>query len=370
MLLGGKGGCQQCSCVPCDDCTRTCTEPHTGSAFETVYTYYVLGAEEGNTSDGYLTATGDNDTSDPYDGMDGTGPWYQEVSGSFTLSSSTTRFPCSVAVSFWRSTFTLGAVGVPPPSSTLTLNRIRVSVSSLSETGVYAGNQLIAPGGSYDFSDAIPVVSGSGDRSAADPRSFSGTISVTPECANKTAMFTISARVEWNTQKRQHIVYGIVRECYEVGTPCATVCSGSPSPSSVYLTISNYTGPTPSGAAVNGTYVLDRVKNYCEWYLGPWAWGCLPPGWSSQYYGGSDGVSAYMGVGGPTITASSWQTISGECRVLVLWINTYYNPTSLSSFCGPGIFGSGTNGVVLLGTSFPVTSSDIVSGSFDWKIES
>ena len=220
MLLGGKGGCQQCSCVPCDACTRTCTNPHTGTAFSTVYHYYVLGSEAGNTSDGYLTASGDVDTSDPYDGMDGTGPWYQEVSGSFTFSPTQTRLPCVVRVSFWRNSFPLGPTTVPPPSSTLTGNVITVECAS---GAVRVGDHTVNAGETYTTGLTVPSVTGAGDQSGADPRSYDGSVSVSPACDSAT--FTIKARIDWNTKKRQQILYGIVRECYEVGTPCATACT-------------------------------------------------------------------------------------------------------------------------------------------------
>lgn len=371
MLLGGKGGCQQCSCVPCDACTRTCTNPHTGTAFSTVYTRYAAGSEAGNPSDGYLSATGDNDTSDPSDGMDGTGPWYQEVSGSFTLSSSTTRYPCAVRVSFWRNTYTLGPIGVgSAPSSALTLNRIRVSVSSSSETGVFSGNQYIAPGGSYDFSDGISVVSGSGDRSASDPRSFSGTMSVTPECANKTAMFTISARVEWNTKKRQHIVYGIVRECYEEGSPCGTACSGSAAPNTIYVKVSNFSGDVgkrTDGTSLdyNGTYALDRDVGLCNTYYGQWEFGCSK---SNNPLGESLGtmrLAAWVDGTGAHVSMYRTALFSGVCRAQQLLIE----PTFANPFCGSGVLGSGTNGKIYIDvTGFPTFDGTLASGSFDWEI--
>ena len=82
--MKGGFGCSPCCGPTCEVCTRTCTEPHTGTEFEVVYTRFFEGVEVGNPSDGYLSATGDNDTSDPYNGMDGTGPWFQQVGGGFS----------------------------------------------------------------------------------------------------------------------------------------------------------------------------------------------------------------------------------------------------------------------------------------------
>lgn len=361
MLLGGKGGCQQCTCVPCDACTRACTNPHSGGAFEAVYTRYFEGIEAGNVSDGYLSASGDSDTSDPYDGMDGTGPWYQQVSGGFTINSTQTRHPCMVRVSFWRNNYTLGAATIPPASSALTFQGVFVTVTSGS---VIVNNRAIVPAdGEVQISGvSIPLVSGGGDQSANIPRFYDGSISVAPQCDSAT--FSIRARIEWNIKKRQHVLYGLVRECYEEGTPCATFCSGSPPPDVLYLTISNYTGPVPDSGSVEGTYVLDRVSNYCDWYVGGWYWSCRPQGWPT--FGGTDDVSAAKDI----ITASSWQSISGECKILTLWINTPYNPTTINSYCGTGVLGSGTNGVVLFHTRWPAPiPADIVSGSFDWELE-
>jgi len=364
MLLGGKGGCQQCTCVPCNSCERTCTNPHTGTAFEAVYTRYFEGVEAGNPSDGYLSATGDSDTSDPYDGMDGSGPWFQQITGGFTLNSTQTRFPCRVTISFWRNQYGVGVQSIPPPSTALTFQGVFVEVSS---GAVRVGDRVIVPAdGEVQITTvSIPLVTGDGDQSGNIPRFFDGSISLAPQC--ESASFSVRARIEWNTQRRQHVLYGLVRECYEIGTPCSAFCSGSPPPANLYLTISNYTGPTLASGTPNGTYVLDRVPNYCNWYLGNWEWGCLASPLDVNVEAGNDDVSAYMD-SNARITANSWQIINGDCRLLVLWVNTSYNPTTLTSFCGTGVLASGTNGVVLLATAIPVTSGDIVSGSFDWEI--
>ena len=280
MLLGGKVGCQQCTCVPCDACTRTCQNPHTGTAFEAVYTRYFEGAEDGNPSDGYLSATGDSDTSDPYDGMDGTGPWFQQVAGTFTLDSSTTRHPCSVTVSFWRNNYVLGAATIPPPATTTTMNRIRVSVSASSGTGVFVEGAYVAIGDTLDLNVTIPLVTGGGDQSTNDPRTSDGTATVTPQCHNRTAIFTVEARLEWNVKKRQHVVYGLVRECYEIGTPCSNYCgTGVAVPDELYVTLTSLSLTNATGwsggsaamatfnsalAAIDGVaIVLDRVPGFC-----------------------------------------------------------------------------------------------------------
>jgi hypothetical protein len=267
MLLGGKGGCQQCTCVPCDACTRTCQNPHTGDAFEAVYTRYFEGAEDGNVSDGYLTASGDSDTSDPYDGMDGNGPWFQQVAGEFTLDPSTTRHPCGVTVSFWRNNYTLGASTIPPPATTTTMNRIRVSVSALSETGVFVEGDLIGVGQTVDLNMSIALVTGSGDQSANDPKSYEGGVTVTPQCHNKTATFTISGRIEWNVKKRQHILYGLVRECYQEASPCS--CPSGPFNEELYVEVSGFTDEYNLGIdpdQVNGTYVAERFL-WCDFWV-------------------------------------------------------------------------------------------------------
>jgi hypothetical protein len=371
MLLGGKGGCQQCTCVPCNPCERTCTNPHTGTAFEAVYTRYFEGAEAGNTTDGYLTATGDSDTSDPYDGMDGTGPWYQEVAGTFTLEPSTTRHPCSVTVSFWRNNYVLGAATIPPPATTTTMNRIRVSVSASSETGVFVEGTYVAIGDTLDLNVTIPLVTGVGDQSTNDPRTYNGSATVTPECHNKTAIFTISGRIEWSVAKRQHVVYGLVRECYEIGTPCSADCSGTGRPDVVYVTISNFSldpGATyysASIANVNGTYALDRVPNICTLWFGPET---------------GDGCAGFTNAGQFVETGTNRQFAFD----MSLYIRTGYSVSGLSlcmdplvlsvpagtmpAICGTGVIDSGSSSG---SASIRVTGGNLVevaSCTFDWEI--
>ena len=289
MLLGAKGGCQQCTCVPCETCTRTCTEPHSGAAFEAVFTNYFDEVEVGNPSDGYLNAEGDSDTSSPYDGMDGSGPWMQEVGGGFSDGGSYgggTRFPCTYRFSFWRSTRQLG-INNPAPSEALTENVIELSVSQ--GAVVYPDGTVITPASGTVALASIPLVPGGAG--AVDPRTGAGSVSFALQCQNVETTFSIQARVRWNVKKRQHTVYGIVRECYQEDTGgggvCDTFCSGSPAPSEMYLTISGVStasevhpnsgaSSSPSISFMNGTYVVDEYqKNYgiCDVFLSGFTFG-------------------------------------------------------------------------------------------------
>ena len=365
MLLGGKGGCQQCTCVPCDACTRTCQNPYTGTEFEAVYTRKFEGAEAGNPSDGYLNATGDSDSSDPYNGMDGTGPWFQQVSGAFSdggSSSGGTRFPCTYRFSFWRSSYTLGVGTIPPASTALTMNKITVNVS-YGAVVFPDGRVFTSADGPVELA-SIPLVSGGA--SAVDPRTFDGTVSFALQCQNVETQFSVQARIEWATQKRQHVLYGIVRECYEDDTgggPCATFCDGSPPNEVLYLTISNYTGPELASGSPNGTYVLERVPNYCEVYEGGWQWGCGQL--LNGYMGGDNDTHASRNY----IYAASKQVINGECKILILDTNIENSASANASYCGSGVLGSGTNGIIYFHTRlFGALPEDIVSGSFDWEI--
>ena len=368
--MKGGFGCSPCCGPTCEQCTRTCTEPHTGDPFEVVFTRFFEGVEVGNPTDGYLTATGDSDTSDPYDGMDGSGPWFQQITGGFTLNSTQTRFPCRVLVSFWRNNYTLGAATIPPASTALTSNKIYVTVSA---GAVIVGDRIIVPADGEVHIDglSIPLVTGGGDQSGNIPRFYEGSVSVAPQC--ESASFSIRARIEWNTQKRQHVLYGLVRECYEEGTPCATFCSGSAPPDTIYVTISNYTGPSAeayNGSEVfNGTYVLDRVPNTCSFYRGSWASGCL------NCSGASNPLAACIGVNGIVAYAEGttalrvgfwkWADFSSACRTIGLGISK----AATNPFCGSGVIASGTDGVVVMDMLLPWTAGDEVSGSFDWEIE-
>jgi hypothetical protein len=352
MLLGGKGGCQQCTCVPCDPCTRTCQNPHTGTAFEAVYTRYFEGAEDGNVSDGYLTASGDSDTSDPYDGMDGTGPWFQEVSGSFTLDSTQTRFPCRVTVSFWRNNYALGAATIPPASTALTFEGVFVEVSS---GAVVVGDTLIVPAdGEVQITGAsIPLVSGGGDQSENIPLFYNGSISVAPQC--QSASFSIRAKIEWNTQKRQHVLYGLVRECYEEGTPCGTACDGVPSPDTLYLTISGIDSSEFPYGVPNATFVLSRLPNTCNSY------DLIIPPYGSPYglisnasinpwwvWGATEGLIALL-TGATTGSSSGYFQVTGVDAVLEF-------P------CGTGTLATGT------GTWIFSSFSQFLTGSCSWSV--
>ena len=359
MLLGGKGGCQQCTCVPCDACTRTCQNPYTGTEFEAVFTRYFEGAESGNVSDGYLTATGDSDTSDPYDGMDGSGPWFQQITGGFTLNSTQTRFPCRVTVSFWRNNYTLGAATIPPASTALTSNKVYVTVS---DGAVIVGDRVIVPAdGEVEIETvSIPLVTGGGDQSGNIPRFYNGSISVAPTC--ESASFSIRARIEWNTQKRQHVLYGLVRECYESGTPCATFCSGSAPPNVVYLTISNYTGPTydsPTPMDIEGTYILERAPGFCQYFYTYWNSNlCFsldnPLGsllWAPI------AINSY-GIENHGFYMAHYAPVGGQCVGFEL-----FPPDTSFSICNAGVLFTGTNGKVR------VNGTTITDNAFDWEIE-
>jgi len=358
MLLGGKGGCQQCACVPCNPCERTCTNPHTGTAFEVVYTRFFEGAEAGNTTDGFFTATGDSDTSDPYDGMDGNGPWYQRVSGGFTLGGSSpgTRFPCSVVVSFWRNNYVLGASTIPPPSSALTENIVEVIVSTGSLVAP-DGRVITAADGAVTVG-SVPLVSGGGDASTSDPRTGEGTVSYSSLCDNVETTFTIRATIRWNTKKRQHVLYGIVRECYEEGTPCATVCSGSPPPNTIYLTIKNVSlsgGATVAGLA--GTYVMTRAPNLCDLWENYADLTCS--------VGSFWGYNEYIVATSMTVRTMSQSirrvvTIGGvsECVLATLY---WFDATPVP-ICGAGLIKSGTGGQITFANGAATT------GTFDWEI--
>jgi len=357
MLLGGKGGCQQCTCVPCEVCTRTCTEPHTGTAFEPVYTRFFEGVEMGNPADGYLSASGDNDTSDPYNGMDGTGPWFQQVGGGFSDGGSYgggTRFPCTYRFSFWRSSYTLGVGTIPPASTALTENVITVTVS----TGAVVfpdGRVFTAADGPVTVA-SVPLVSGGA--LAADPRTNDGTVSFALQCQNVETTFSVQARIRWATQKRQHVLYGIVRECYEEGTPCATACSGSAPPNTIYLEIKNVSlsgGATVAGLA--GTYVMTRAPNFCDLWENYADLTCsVGSFWGYQEYI----VASSIRVGTIAQSIRRVVTISGvsECVLATLnWLNTTPVP-----ICGTGVIKSGTGGQITFANGAATT------GTFDWEI--
>ena len=355
MILGG-GQCQKCKCIPCDPCEQECTEPHTGDAYEVVYTLYSLGVEIGNTTDGYLTASGSRDEDDPYDGMDGSSPWYQQVEGGFSFGPSVTRNPCTVRVSFWRSTRTLGPTVFPPPAATLTVSKVTVSCTA---GKVRFGENIISEGESQDFNVTFPLVAGTGDQSADDPRTGQGTFEVTPVCRD--ASFSITARIEWTTSNRLHTLYGIVRECYEIGTPCAEFCDGDPAPDVLYLTISN--GVLPSGtypaSFPSGTYVLDRWPGTCTSYFLYLTPECSLFGFTNRVHINGSGL------GGPNLgVLDFWMDASkdGVCGTVVFKAQD----VALETPCGPGVVDSGSATWYWVGTINNIITT--ISGTLDWEV--
>lgn len=362
MILGG-GQCQKCKCIPCDPCEQECTNPHTGDAYEVVYTLYSLGVEIGNTTDGYLTASGSRDEDDPYDGMDGSSPWYQQVEGGFSFGPSVTRNPCTVRVSFWRSTRTLGPTVFPPPAATLTVSKVTVSCTA---GRIRFGENVISEGESQDFDVTFPLVAGTGDQSADDPRSAEGTFAVSPLC--REASFSITARIEWTTSNRLHTLYGIVRECYEIGTPCAEFCDGDPAPDEVYLTISNLSVTAQSGpfaypsyteldsmsAFLEGTFVLSRVPGYCG------LWSGSASGGECEGVGGLPGVAILAWNGGISIGVSIGK--GNSC----LWLVSFKAaiPELALPICGASYSETGTGTDI----SFRGPYVNTYTGSFDWEI--
>lgn len=370
-ILGGS--CSTCGCSSCSECKRTCTNPHTGDPFEVVYTLYsgIVGDEIGNPTDGYLTATGDSDTSDPQDGMDGTGPWYQQVSGTFQLPSGS-RYPCWFYVSFWRNNYALGTLtpGQPAPSDALTLNEVKVTNTTASQGNIWGPlGTLLAPGESVTVSSAVPVVTGNGDQSGADPRRAAGTYGVTAECDNKTVIFSVTAKITWNVKLRQHLLYGKVRECYETSA-CSNCPGGVGSPNTIYVQLSNFSGTLDGGASINGTYAVGRdpLAYQCASYLGTYA---MP---SSCYaFGLTCGrVTSYISVsngdGGCGTAADGVTDIwffgykrSGYC----VSINIQIANAAFSNICGTGTIASGTATWVLQGQGYGAPSE---SGTVDWLV--
>jgi hypothetical protein len=358
--------------VSCQTCTRTCTNPHTGAEFEKVFTNYFEGVEVGNPTDGFLSATGDNDASDPYDGMDGTGPWVQEVGGGFSdggTYGSGTRFPCTFRFSFWRSTRQLG-INNPAPSTALTENVIEVTVTS--GAVVFPDGTVITPASGTVALSTVPLVSGGAG--AVDPRNNESDVSLALQCQNVETFFSVTARIRWNVQKRQHTLYGIVRECYEEGTPCATFCSGSPPPSTMYLTISNVNvtaGPfgAPSVSAINTlandwienkAWVMERVENYCQ----TWSTGFLQ-------YGPCDAAHAYVSEWSDGIvrfTAGIKTDVEGSgCYGASIGFRSNLVSTPPVPICS-SYSHTGTGGIIRLLSSGGVDYD--YTGTFDWKVES
>jgi hypothetical protein len=357
MLLGGKGGCQQCTCVPCEQCTRTCQNPHTGAAFEVVGRGFSPeigdeGAVSGRLTDGYLTASGNFDAD--MNGMSGGGPYYQQVGGTFYLDSTQTRFPCSVAVAFWRNTFTSSD---PPASAELTGQRITISCV-MGSFRISPIDITINAGESYSFDPSNIPLSTTGDPRAGGVGGFAlcdGT------------MISIQARIEWNVQPRVHILLGIVRECYELFDPCGTICNGAPAPEIAYVTISNYTGPAKdSPFAVEGTYVLERIPNTCEAYSGdtPNEAGCqFHPFDTYMRLVKIDGVFKWF-----WRVSTKLSTNPGVCDEL--WVGFVATVTSLCEPDSNGEIESGSGGSVALGNHYEGGLRYVFpDATFDWKIE-
>ena len=369
--MKGGFGCSPCCGPTCEQCTRTCTEPHTGSEFEAVFTRYFEGVEAGNPTDGYLTASGDSDTSDPYDGMDGTGPWFQQVGGGFSDGGSSgggTRFPCTYRFSFWRSSYTLGVGTIPPASTALTKNVITVNVS-YGAVVFPDGRVFTSADGPVELA-SIPLVSGGA--SATDPRTNEGTVSFALQCQNVETQFSVQARIEWATQKRQHVLYGRVRECYEQPGDTDSCCpSGSSLPDVLYVTISNYTGPVgqrTDGTSLdyNGTYVFDREPGFCSFYSSQWEFSCSI---SSNPLGQSLGTQrniAWVDASGYRIVQMFRTALfSGVCRTQVLQMES----STTGTYCGTGVIASGADGEIYMDVNGYLTLPELlVSGSFDWEI--
>jgi len=232
MLLPG---CQCCGTPPCDPCTRTCQNPHSGAAFQEVSRGYSFGAVNGLASDGYLTFSGDEDNPAF---IPGGGPFHQAIGGSFYLSSAQTRFPCSLSVSFWRTLFPADAT----TDTALSSNTVTFTCVSgqffLPTVGV-----TLNPGDTYTFSNAVPLVS----LFSGDPRSSVGSFGGFATCDN--TQIGVQARIDWSSSERVHVLHGIVRECYEEGTPCSNFCGDSLNvPMEIYLTLTSLTLTNASSA--------------------------------------------------------------------------------------------------------------------------
>lgn len=230
MLLPG------CSCCgTCEACTRTCQNPHTGAAFQEVYRGYSFGSVNGLASDGYLTFSGDEDNPAF---IPGGGPFHQAIGGTFYLSSSQTRFPCSLTVSFWRTLFPANATTDTELSSNTVTFTCVTGKFSISPSGF-----VLNPGESFTFSPAVPLV----PLLSSDPHSATGTFGGFALCDN--TQVAVSARIDWSSSERVHVLHGIVRECYEIGTPCDNFCGDSLNvPLEIYLTLTSLTLTNASSA--------------------------------------------------------------------------------------------------------------------------
>jgi hypothetical protein len=308
-----------------------------------VYRGYSFGAVNGLASDGYLTFSGDEDNPAF---IPGGGPFHQAIGGTFYLSSAQTRFPCSLTVSFWRTLFPANA------TTDTALSQNTVTFTCLSGQFTLAGGIVLNPGDTYTFSPAVPLVG----LFAGDPHTSSGTFGGFATCDN--TQVSVQARIDWSSSERVHVLHGIVRECYEEGTPCATACSGSPPPNTIYLEIKNVSlsgGATVAGLA--GTYVMTRLPNFCDSWEHRADLTCSLGGFFGKdevFYASSTIVT--------TISQSMRRvfTISGvsECALMTLY---WFNSTPVL-ICGSGLIKSGTGGTIT------VANGAATTGTFDWEI--
>ena len=345
MILGGGSNCQQCGCGgTCAACTRTCQNPHTGAAFQEVYRGYSFGAVNGLASDGYLTFSGDEDNPAF---IPGGGPFHQAIGGSFYLSSAQTRFPCSLSVSFWRTLFPTDATTDTALSSNTVTFTCVTGQFFLPTVGV-----TLNSGDTYTFSNAVPLV----PLFSSDPHTSAGSFGGFATCDN--TQIGVQARIDWTSSERVHVLHGIVRECYEEGTPCATACGGSPPPNTIYLTIKNVSlsdGVSVAGFA--GTYVLHRTTQLCD------AWEYISPHTCSVGY--FNGINDVVYAGSYAINGAAGfnrqATKSGQtyCSAVTFY---WYNETSVQ-VCGTGLIKTGSSGTVaVINLFFSAT------GTFDWEI--
>ena len=348
MILGGGSNCQGCGCSRCPECTRTCQNPHTGAAFQQVYQVWSFGAVNGLATDGYLTFSGDSEAAG-LGTMDGDGPFHQQIGGTFNLNSTQTRFPCSLTVSFWRTLYQTTAT----TDTELTANTVTITCNT-GQFVISPANIVLNAGESYTFSPAVPLV----PLLSGDPRSSVGTFGGFATCDN--TQVAVSARIDWSNPDRIHGLYGIVRECYEEGTPCATYCDGNPPPSSIYLAITNAT-PTGGGSGLswmNGTYVLTRVPNFCSYYEGVVPSDCALTDLFAEQFDTRPLAAVYR-ISPTTITAQFIERVSGLCQASSIEIVKTGTPWSI---CGTGSLFSGTGATV--NTLAGVT----VVGTCDWEV--